>query len=98
MTTTNESFSDKIKSFLSNINIFKSNPTEEEDKARANLDKITADCNEKTKVAQQAVNDATAAKVAKEAAEKALQVTGGKSRRKGTRKSKGKKNKKTRRS
>jgi hypothetical protein len=89
-----------IKSLFNSI--FTTDLTKEETKARENLNKITADCADKTKVAQQAVNEASAAKVAKEAAEKALAATkltttGGKSRRKGTRKPKGRKNKKTHR-
>ena len=89
-----------IKSIFNSI--FTTDLNKEEAKAIENLKKITADCDEKKTVAQQAVNEASAAKVAKEAAEKALAATkltttGGKSRGKGTKKSKSKKNKKTRR-
>jgi hypothetical protein len=93
-----------LKSLFNNL--FTSDLGKEEQKAKDNLNKITADCTEKKAIAEKAFNEANAARVAKEAAEKAvkeaadatkLTTTGGKSRRKGSRKSKGKKNKKTRR-
>jgi len=82
---------DIVKSFFS---FFSTDLNKEEQKAKDNLSKITMECEEKKKVAEKAVSDATAAKAAKAA--EAVKI-GGKSKRKGTRKPKGKKNKKTRR-
>ena len=73
-----------------------SDPNKEEAKAIANFNKIKTECEEKQKVAQEAVAQATLAKEAEAAKIKAAEVKGG-GKRKGTRKPKGKKNKKTRR-
>jgi hypothetical protein len=79
----------KIKGYFSF-----SDPSKELKKAEDNLNKINIECEEKQKIAKNAVDDA---KKAEAEAAKAV-TTGGKGRRKGTRKPKGKKNKKTRRS
>ncbi len=90
---------DIVKSFFS---FFSTDLDKEEQKAKDNLAKITMECEEKKKVALSTVTEVTAKKAAKEAEEKVKAAgetvtRGGKSRRKGTRKPKGKKNKKTRR-
>lgn len=75
--------------------IFKSDPNKEVEKAKTNRDKVKSECEKKISEAESAVQKASA-DIKKEDAAPA--TAGGKSsRRKGTRKSNGKKNKKTRR-
>jgi hypothetical protein len=71
--------------------IFKSDPNKEVEKAKANREKVKSECEKKVNDAELEVQKASA-DIKKEEI-----TTGGKSRRKGTRKSKGKKNKRTRR-
>jgi hypothetical protein len=73
--------------------IFKSDPNKELIKAKANRDKVKEECTKKIGEAELAVE-----KVSSDIKKEDTAPTGGKSsRRKGTRKSNGKKNKKTRR-
>jgi hypothetical protein len=68
--------------------IFKSDPNKEVEKAKTNRDNVKSECEKKVADAESAFQKASADKEI---------PTGGKSGRKGTRKPKGKKNKKTRR-
>lgn len=107
MTTESESFFDKINNKFKGVFTYFSNPNEEVKKTQDNLNKITIECNEcndKKALAEKALKDAKAAVDAEAArvkaaadADAAKGTTGGKSKRKGTRKPNGKKNKKTRR-
>ena len=91
MSNSDESVTSKITSFFTGI--FKSDPSKELNKATENLNKVKSECEKKIRDAESEVKKISSSTLAT-----ATAPVGGKSRRKGSRKSKGKKNKKTRRS